>query len=84
MLREIPESEAGHNDYSQWFFETQRKEWEREQKKEDHIPRCPNDHKAVYAYGLCWTCFQAALKKAGGFDNFIKQEKLTPDVTVRG
>ena len=33
MLRELPESEAGHNDYWRWF-EEQRAEWEEEQKQE--------------------------------------------------
>lgn len=31
-LREIPESEAGHNDYARWYFEQQRREWEAEQR----------------------------------------------------
>jgi hypothetical protein len=34
MLREIPESEAGHNDFERWWFEEQRKEWECEQREE--------------------------------------------------
>lgn len=41
-----------------------------------NIPRCPNDHKAVYSHNLCYSCFQCALKKAGGFDAFVKQQPL--------
>jgi hypothetical protein len=39
MLRDIPESEAGHNDYERWWFEEQRKEWEEEQKQLDLHPQ---------------------------------------------
>jgi hypothetical protein len=35
MLREIPESEAGHNDYERWWFEEQRAEWEEEQREDE-------------------------------------------------
>ena len=42
MLREIPESEAGHNDYARWYFEEQRRQWEAEQEaqedKEEGLP----------------------------------------------
>jgi hypothetical protein len=34
-LREIPETEAGHNDFAQRYFEQQRSQWEAEQRAED-------------------------------------------------
>jgi len=39
MLREIPESmQEGESDFARWFFETQREQWEEEQRAEDERP----------------------------------------------